>query len=140
MRGRLKHAVYAGMAICTARLATCPRASVGAVVLDSKGIVRATGYNGAPRGMEHCIGDCTHNGHCVRSIHAEENALTHAAPVSVEGGTLYCTHRPCPRCQLKIIQAGIARVFYLKEYNSDAPNLLAEAGIGAYKLEFEDED
>ncbi len=129
MRQLLKDVIYINVAREVSQLATCPRASVGAVVLDAAGVVRATGYNGAPHGMKHCGDDCAHEGHCARSIHAEENAITHASPSSLRGGTIYCTHSPCPRCQLKIIQAGIARVVYSVAYRNDGPDLLAEAGV-----------
>lgn len=71
---------------------TCPRAAVGAVIVRDNKIL-ATGYNGAPAGEPHCtdVGCMVVDEHCVRTIHAEENAVIHAREhgVSLEGATLY---------------------------------------------------
>lgn len=106
--------------------ATCPRRSVGALIVRDKRIV-ATGYNGAPRGLPHCPHDGQHNdwpagcmkaGHCIRSLHAEQNALLQAAMIGVpcEGATMYVTCQPCNTCAKMIINAGIERVIYEGDY------------------------
>jgi dCMP deaminase len=106
--------------------ATCPRRSVGALIVRDKQIV-ATGYNGAPRGIPHCppggpdndwpLG-CMRAGHCIRSLHAEQNALLQAARIGVscEGATMYVTCQPCNMCAKMLINAGIARVIYEGDY------------------------
>lgn len=94
--------------------ATCPRLSVGCVLVNSDHQVIASGYNGAARGEPHCTdaGCRIAGGHCVRAIHAELNALLQAARVgvSVRGTTLYVTHRPCVRCWVMLRQAGVEDV------------------------------
>lgn len=135
-----KHITFMRMALLLAERSTCPRASVGAILLDSDGVIRGAGYNGAPRGMEHCTGDCTFEGHCARSIHAEENAITTSRPADIRGGTLYCTHYPCHLCQLKIVQAGIGRVYYHHPYGrSDAPKWLEAEGIPCRRIDIKEE-
>jgi dCMP deaminase len=112
---------------------TCLRRSVGALIVKNKQII-ATGYNGAPKGMEHCdVTGClreklnvpsgTRHELC-RGIHAEQNAVIQAAVngVSTEGATLYCTHQPCVVCTKILINAGIKRVVYANPY----PDKLAE--------------
>jgi len=106
--------------------ATCPRLSVGAVIVRDKRIL-ATGYNGAPRGLPHCpeggrehdwpLG-CLRAGHCIRALHAEQNALLQAAMMGIacEGSTMYVSHQPCNNCAKMIINAGIVRVIYEGEY------------------------
>lgn len=106
--------------------ATCPRRSVGALIVRDKRIV-ATGYNGAPRGLPHCPPDgqfndwpngCMRAGHCIRSLHAEQNALLQAAMIGVacEGATIYVTDQPCNNCAKMIINAGIKKVVYEGHY------------------------
>lgn len=114
---------------------TCPRAKVGAVIVD-RGHVIAHGYNGAPRGLPHCddaIGCSSAPGQgCNLAVHAEANALTYAASVGVGclGATLYCTHEPCYRCAQLIIQSGIERVVYGVPYRlHDGRELLQHAGM-----------
>jgi dCMP deaminase len=106
--------------------ATCPRRSVGALIVRDKRIL-CTGYNGAPRGLPHCpeggpdhdwpLG-CMRAGHCIRSLHAEQNALLQAAMIGVscEGATLYVTCQPCNMCAKMAINAGIRRVIYEGDY------------------------
>ncbi len=109
--------------------ATCPRRSVGAVIVRDRRIL-ATGYNGAPRGLSHCPHDgdkndwplgCLRSGHCIRSLHAEQNALLQAAMIGVPcaGATIYVTCQPCNSCAKMIINAGIERVIYQGDYPDD---------------------
>lgn len=113
--------------------ATCPRASVGAVLTRDKRIL-TTGYNGAPRGVSHCLDvGCTMvDGHCLRATHAEANAIVQGAlhGVSLQGATAYCTHEPCAGCTKLLISAGVVRIVYRDAYPDPvASMLLAEAGV-----------
>ncbi len=113
--------------------ATCPRASVGALIVREHRIL-TTGYNGAPRGVAHCseIGCEMASGHCVRSTHAEANAVVQGAlhGVALDGATAYCTHQPCVNCAKLLISAGVARIVYDAAYADPfAQSLLAEAGV-----------
>jgi dCMP deaminase len=113
--------------------ATCPRAMVGAVLTRKKRIL-TTGYNGAPRGVAHCldVGCTLVDGHCLRATHAEANAIVQGAlhGVSLEGATAYCTHQPCSGCSKLLISAGVERIVYRDAYpDSVAEVLLAEARV-----------
>jgi dCMP deaminase len=113
--------------------ATCPRASVGAVLVREHRIL-TTGYNGAPRHVAHCteVGCEMVGDHCVRSTHAEANAVVQGAlhGVPLEGATAYCTHQPCVHCAKLLISAGITKIVYLQPYPDPfAQQLLAEAGV-----------
>lgn len=120
-----------------ARKGTCPRLSVGAVLVAGTNIL-AHGYNGARRKAAHCCDvGCdvqTLNGKpsCQRAVHAEANAVYNAAREgkSTVGSTLYVTHAPCQRCVDTLVQAGIVRVVYGLEYGSTTgARLLREAGV-----------
>ncbi len=101
--------------------ATCDRKHVGAVIVRDK-VILSTGYNGSPRGMAHCdeVGHEIIEGHCVRTVHAEANAIAQAAKngVSIEGATIYTTSSPCYDCFKLLINAGIKRVVYKEFYSS----------------------
>lgn len=94
---------------------TCNRLRAGAVLVKEKRII-STGYNGAPSGLPHCdseIGHKMEEGHCIRTIHAEENALLQVAIIggsSTQGSILYTTYSPCYHCVKKIITCGVKRV------------------------------
>jgi len=113
--------------------ATCPRLSVGAVLVREHRIL-TTGYNGAPRGVAHCTeaGCIVVNDHCQRATHAEANAIVQGAlhGVSLSGSTAYCTHQPCVNCSKLLISAGVAKIVYDVGYPDPvASELLAEAGV-----------
>lgn len=99
---------------------TCPRKSVGALVVKDRRI-KGTGYNGSPSGLPHCMdeGCIVVNNHCARVIHAEVNALLECAPEERKGATLYVTDQPCAECSKLIINSGITRVVYAREYPPD---------------------
>lgn len=107
-------------AISASQLSTCPRAAVGCVIVRYDGKIVSTGYNGAPRHLNHCtdvgcfIGP---NGNCLRSVHAEANALLGLQKLEVTGSTLFCTHRPCLDCTKLILNSGISFVYFLKSYD-----------------------
>jgi dCMP deaminase len=124
-----------------AKRATCLRRSVGAALVRDRRIL-ATGYNGAPSGLRHCleIGCLREQNHIpsgerhelCRGLHAEQNAIIQAAlhGVSVKGATLYCTNHPCIICAKMIINAGIVRIVVGGDYRDNlAEEMLAEAGI-----------
>jgi dCMP deaminase len=113
--------------------ATCPRASVGAVLVRDHRIL-TTGYNGAPRHVAHCteVGCELAGDHCVRTTHAEANAVVQGAlyGVSLEGSTAYCTHQPCIGCAKLLISAGVVRIVYDVAYPDPfAQEMLSEAGV-----------
>jgi dCMP deaminase len=116
-----------------AQRSTCERAQVGAVIVKEKRIL-TTGYNGSPRGLPHCteVGCLMDNGHCIRTLHAEQNAIIQAAlhGVITEGATIYVTHQPCFICAKTIINAGISKIVYDREYQDDRSiDFLDQAGV-----------
>ncbi|GGM31082.1 ComE operon protein 2 [Paraliobacillus quinghaiensis] len=121
---------------------TCERLMVGATIVRDKRII-AGGYNGSVSGSDHCIdkGCYVIDGHCVRTIHAEINALLQCAKfgVATDGAELYVTHFPCLHCCKSIIQAGIKSVYYATDYknHSYAVELFQNAGIHVEKVELE---
>lgn len=125
---------FIDMARMVATRATCPRRQVGAVIVREKRTI-ASGYNGSVAGDVHCdeAGCKIVEDHCIRTIHAESNAILQCARfgVSTEGASLYVTHFPCLQCSKQIIQAGIARVIYAEEYRIDdyALELFAQAHV-----------
>lgn len=110
---------FMGITFQVAQRGTCDRARVGAIIVKDRRIL-TTGYNGAPTGLPHCdeVGHLMINGHCMRTLHAEQNAIIQAAlhGVSVAGGTIYVTHQPCLTCAKMIINAGLKRVVYAGHY------------------------
>jgi dCMP deaminase len=106
---------------------------VGAVIVRDKRIL-TTGYNGAPSNLPHCteVGCLMVNGHCVRTLHAEQNAIIQGAlhGVDVSCSTIYVTHQPCLVCAKMIINAGIERVVYAGHYPDEiARGFLDGAGV-----------
>lgn len=125
-----------------AERSTCLRAKVGAVIVRDRSIL-ATGYNGAPAGMPHCLdvgceiyesrnpgGELVQN--CFRTIHAEINAIAQAARrgTAIGEADIYVTHTPCVHCFKTIVNTGIRRVFYEKPYKLETIAELRErAGV-----------
>ena len=101
---------------------TCQRLSVGAVLVRDKRII-GSGYNGSVAGDDHCIdvGCYMLDGHCVRTIHAEMNALLQCAKFGTptDGAVLYVTDFPCLQCTKSLLQAGIKQINYLRNYHND---------------------
>ncbi|MFC1682857.1 cytidine/deoxycytidylate deaminase family protein [Candidatus Zixiibacteriota bacterium] len=135
-----------------AHRATCLRRQVGAVLVKDKKIL-ATGYNGAPAGLQHCekVG-CLRERMNVprgerhelcRGTHGEQNAIIQAATfgVSIKEATLYTTHFPCVLCTKMIINAGVKRVVYLQGYPDDlAQEMIQEAGLEVRHLDADQEN
>ncbi|MBC8140377.1 MAG: dCMP deaminase family protein [Armatimonadetes bacterium] len=116
-----------------AKRATCLRRHVGAVIVRDKRIL-STGYNGSPPGQPHCteVGCLLEEGRCVRTLHAEQNALMQAAlhGVSTQNATMYATCRPCHVCARMIVAAGIVRVVFAGVAPEGwAREVLAGAGV-----------
>lgn len=127
------------LAQTVATRATCPRASVGCVLVRDKRLL-TTGYNGACSGLESCIeaGCMMVDGHCLRSLHAEQNAIIQAAlhGVSTQGTTCYVTHQPCALCAKMLINAGVQRVVYINEYApADDGDFFRQAGVTVERVE-----
>jgi dCMP deaminase len=140
------------MEVCDAisKRATCDRGRSGCVIAKDHQLL-VTGYVGAPAGLPHCdqIGhqfkkliheDGSVTTHCVRTVHAEQNAICQAARrgIALDGATLYCRMTPCRTCAMLIINCGIRRVVCQKRYHDgkDSEDMFSKAGIG---LEFVDE-
>lgn len=127
-------AYFMNIASAVSERSTCDRAMVGCVLVRDKRIL-TTGFNGSPAGQEHCdeIGHLIVDGHCVRTIHAETNAIIQAAlhGVSSRDATCYVTHLPCINCTKALINAGITRIVYGEAYRMDenAMNFLKAAEI-----------
>ncbi|HYB21312.1 MAG TPA: cytidine/deoxycytidylate deaminase family protein [Thermodesulfobacteriota bacterium] len=124
-----------------ARRATCLRRQVGAVLVLDKRLL-ATGYNGAPSGLAHCLEEgCLREKNNIpsgerhelcRGIHAEQNAIIQAAfhGVRIQGATLYCTNLPCVICTKMLINAGIKEIIYENGYADDlTEEMLLQARI-----------
>jgi dCMP deaminase len=132
-------AYFMTIAHAVATRATCPRASVGAVLVRN-GYQIACGYNGAPRGLPHCldVGCLMVDDHCARAVHSECNAIIQAAlhGVSTAGATCFITHYPCLVCSKMLINAGVVRVVYHEAYNpsAHAARFLSAAGVDVEKL------
>jgi len=101
---------------------TCDRKFVGAVIVRDK-MILSTGYNGSIRGLPHCdeVGHEMDNGHCVRTVHAEANAIVQAARngAGIEGADIYVTASPCYNCFKLIANSGIKRIFYGELYRDE---------------------
>ena len=125
---------------------------IGAVIVLGKRVM-TTGYNGAPAGVRTCVerGEClreklgiasgTRHETCY-AVHAEQNAIIQAARlgVSIDGGTLYCTHQPCILCAKMIVNSGIRRVVYEQGYPDEfSRQILSEGGVSVERWN-EEED
>jgi dCMP deaminase len=108
---------------------TCSRKHVGAVIVRDK-MILATGYNGSIRGLPHCDDDghMLEDGHCVRTVHAEANAIVQAARngVRVDQGDIYITASPCFGCFKLVCNAGLRRIVYGEFYRDERIFKLAE--------------
>lgn len=136
-----------------AKRGTCDRGRSGAVIVKNNQVM-AAGYVGSPIGEDHCdaVGHLfqeriNSNGtismHCVRTVHAEQNAICQAARrgIPIEGATIYCRMTPCPVCAKIIINCGIKRVVCQKRYHdgAEAERLFARAGVALMHQDEEEE-
>jgi dCMP deaminase len=134
-------AYFMEVASLIAERSTCPRLYVGAVIVRDNQIL-TTGYNGSLPGMSHCsdAGCYIVENHCLRTIHAEVNAVLQAARegISLKGATLYCTHLPCINCMKVILKVGIEKILF-KDVRDEKSYLslvehMKQLGYGEVKL------
>ena len=130
---------FMNIATEVATRSTCDRKHVGAVIVREKTIL-STGYNGSIRGLPHCdeAGHEMVDGHCVRTTHAEANAIVQAAKngVEINLSEIYVTASPCYSCFKLIANAGIKTIYYKELYRDERINDRAkEAGINLANLE-----
>lgn len=122
---------------------TCDRGRTGCVIVKEKRLL-VTGYAGSPIGLPHCdeVGhemhkvihdDGTESEHCIRTAHAEQNAIAQAARmgIALDGGTVYCKMTPCYTCAKILINSGIKKVVALKDYHSSkrSKEIFETAGV-----------
>jgi len=121
---------------------TCSRLAVGATIVRDNRII-AAGYNGSISGDEHCIekGCYVVDNHCIRTIHAEVNALLQCAKYGTptKDADLYVTHFPCLSCSKSIIQSGIKNVYYASDYKNNpyALELFEKANVNVVHVPFD---
>ena len=130
-----------------AKRSTCLRRTVGAILVKDKRIL-ATGYNGAPAGLRHCVEvGCLRDDTSVpsgtrhelcRGLHAEQNVIIQAAyhGIAINGAILYCTNKPCVICSKMIINAGITRIYYEEGYDDAlSDQMFIEANLEISRLQ-----
>ena len=142
---------FLDLAHAAAKRATCDRGRSGCVIVRDRQVL-VTGYVGSPQGLPHCddVGhlmkkvvhdDGTVTQHCMRTVHAEQNAICQAARrgIALEGGTLYCRMTPCRTCAMLIINCGIERVVCQNRYHAAAESeeMFRQAGV---KLDYFSEE
>src|SRR5574344_1100831 len=138
---------FLDLADAVSKRATCDRGRSGCVIVRDKRIL-VTGYVGSPSGFPHCdeVGheikkvieeDGRISEHCVRTVHAEQNAICQAAKmgVSIDGTTVYCRMTPCRTCAMLLINCGIKRVYCERKYQSgqESEKMFKKVGI---KMEY----
>lgn len=132
---------FINIAKVVATRSTCDRKHVGAVIVRDRSIL-ATGYNGSMRGMPHCDDDghMMHATHCIRTVHAEANAIVQAAcnGTSIKGSTIYVTAIPCFECFKLIVNAKIQNIIYDEFYRGEFAQEISETcralGMGLRQL------
>lgn len=121
-------------AVMLAARSTCDRRHVGAVLVKDGRLI-ASGYNGAVSGTPHCdeVGHYLVDGHCLRAVHAEQNALLQLAKNggTSDGAEIYVTDYPCLHCTKFLLQAGVKKINYLRSYRKEplAAELLAQKNV-----------
>ncbi len=137
---------FAEIAKLVAKRSTCIRRQVGCVAVKDKRIL-ATGYNGAPSGIKHCIEvGCLREQFKIpsgerhelcRGLHAEQNVIIQAAlhGISLRGCDIYCTHHPCLICTKMLINCEVKNIYYLEGYPDElSKEMLKEARISVIKI------
>jgi dCMP deaminase len=129
------------LAVVASTRGTCDRRRVGCVITTADGRVISTGYNGSAPGAPHCseVGHLLHNSRCVRTIHAEANAIAQAARVgtSLAGSIAYCTTRPCPSCSMLLASAGVSKVVHLEPYHAVEDDISTKLGISTIFVQYD---
>ena len=126
------------LAMLASERATSPRLHCGCVLVNNKNVI-STGYNGSIPGDDHCedAGCMIVDNHCVRTVHAEMNALIQAARRghAVEGASAYITNMPCTTCAKALITAGVKRVVVFSEFHDTmAEKFFAKAGVAIDRI------
>ena len=134
---------------------TCDRGYNSAIIVSPGNTILATGYVGAPPGQPHCdeVGhmmrtviddEGNKSQHCVRTLHAEENAILQCAKdgIKIEGTTMYVKMTPCYNCAMRIVRVGIKRVVAQKRYHADkmSIDLFKDAGVDLAVIDDKVED
>ena len=140
------------IALLVRKRSTCLRRQIGCVLVKDKKIM-ATGYNGSPSGLRHCVeigclrkemGIPSGERHeLCRALHAEQNAIIQAAisGINISDSTVFCTHFPCSLCAKMLINAKISKIYYIEGYPDElSKSLLLEANIPAEKIELSVEE
>lgn len=140
---------FVNIVLEVAKRSTCRRRQCGAILVKDQRIL-ATGYNGAPSGLEHCLDrGCLREKlgikpgqrhELCRGLHAEQNALLQAAlhGVKIDGAVIYATHQPCSQCAKMLINGGVRKIYFLEVYPDRlAEEILAEAKIGLANIDRE---
>ncbi len=138
------HEYFMSVAHLISRRSTCERAHIGAVIVRENNIL-ATGYNGSPSGLPHCDGpncliyksthpDGTVEENCMRTIHAEINAIAQAAKngTAIQGADIYITASPCLNCLKVLINVGIKTIYYDKPYKME--NIMEMVALSGVRL------
>ncbi|KAF1296898.1 ComE operon protein 2 [Enterococcus sp. JM4C] len=134
---------FMAQAVLLSLRSTCTRLEVGATLVRDKRII-AGGYNGSVSGDVHCIDeDCyVVDGHCLRTIHAEMNALLQCAKFGIptDGSEIYVTHFPCLACTKAILQAGVKTIHYLHDYHNNeyAISLIKQVGANVHQVKLDE--
>lgn len=129
-------------AVLLSTRSTCERLAVGAILVRDKRII-AGGYNGSVSGDTHCIDEGCYlvDNHCVRTIHAEMNAVLQCAKFGVASADaeIYVTDFPCLQCTKMLLQAGIRKIYYLRNYHNDpyAVALLERKNVEVQRVEID---
>jgi len=132
------------LAQVVAKRSTCNRRSVGAVLVRDKRIL-TTGYNGSTPGQAHCtdVGCLMVDNHCVRAIHAEQNAIIQGAlhGIDLRGAVCYVTSAPCVHCSKMLIAAGIKRIVFQEDYTEEiGQKMIRDAGVELERFDSKEVD
>ena len=132
-----KHATFIEIAIALSKQGTCSRRKVGAVLINSMNHIIGTGYNGSPRGMQHCIDNkevCSGSEalsgerlELCNAIHAEQNALLQCYDVN-QIEACYTTSSPCMHCIKMLMNTSCKTIFYLERYSVEPLKYWEESG------------
>ena len=133
---------FMSQAILLSMRGTCKRLSVGAILVRDDRII-AGGYNGSVSGDVHCLDEGCYvvDGHCLRTIHAEMNAILQCAKfgIATDGAEIYVTDFPCLQCTKMLLQAGIKKIYYLRNYHNNpyAISLLKKKNVDTVQVKID---